>query len=46
MSEKEKIGQTIQTLDEESSKEFNWESNKDAENPKALPWPEESETKE
>lgn len=42
----ERIGQTVTTLDEEKSKEFDWESNGDDENPKDLPWPEENESKE
>ena len=42
----EKIGQTETTIDEERSKEFDWESNRDDENPKDLPWPEENESKE
>lgn len=46
MSFEEKIGQTVATLDEEESKEFDWESNRDDENPKDLPWPEENESKD
>ena len=44
MNIEEGIGVT--TLDEEKSKELDWESNRDDENPKALPWPEENESKE
>ena len=46
MSIEKKIGQTATTPDEEESKEFGWESNRDDENPKELPWPEENESKE
>lgn len=46
MGIEEKIGQAVATLDEEESKEFDWESNRDDENPKDLPWPEENESKE
>jgi hypothetical protein len=46
MSIEEKIGQTTKTLNEDESKEFDWESNRDDENPKDLPWPEENESKE
>lgn len=46
MSIEEKIGQTVAPLNEEESKEFDWESNRDDENPKDLPWPEENESKE
>lgn len=46
MSIDEKIGQTGATQNEEESKEFDWESNRDNENPKDLPWPEENESKE
>ena len=33
-------------LDEAEAKKFDWESNRDDENPKDLPWPEENESKE
>jgi hypothetical protein len=33
-------------LDENRAKGFGWESNRNDENPKDLPWPEENETKE
>jgi hypothetical protein len=46
MNIEEKIGQAVTTLNEEESKEFDWESNRDDENPKDLPWPEENESKE
>jgi hypothetical protein len=32
--------------DEEMDKDFDWESNKDDENPEQLPWPDENEAKE
>lgn len=46
MGIEEKIRQTVATLDEEESKEFDWESNREDENPKDLPWPEENESKD
>jgi hypothetical protein len=38
--------ETAKTLDGGAAQDFDWESNKDKENPKNLPWPKENETKE
>jgi hypothetical protein len=46
MTIKEKIGQRVETLDVEKSKDCDWESNRDDENPKQLPWPDENESKD
>jgi hypothetical protein len=38
--------EALKILDEGEIKEFDWESNRDDENPKQLPWPKENESKE
>ena len=42
----DKDAETTKRLDADKTEDFDWESNKDDENPKDLPWPEENETKE
>jgi hypothetical protein len=43
---KEKAADALQRIDEAGDKNFDWESNRDDENPNNLPWPEENESKE
>ena len=38
--------EALKQFDEVDSKEFDWESNRDDENLKHLPWPDENESKE
>jgi hypothetical protein len=46
MTTKYEAAEALKMLDEAKAKEFNWESNRDDENPEQLPWPEENESKE
>ena len=46
MNIKYEAAEALKMLDEAEAKEFDWESNRDDENPKDLPWPEENESKE
>ena len=46
MTTKDNAAEALRQLDEVEAKEFDWESNKDDENPKHIPWPEENESKE
>ena len=46
MTTKYEAAEALKMLDEAKAKEFDWESNKDDENPEHLPWPEENESKE
>ena len=46
MTTKDNADEALKQLDEVDEKEFDWESNKDDENPKHIPWPEENESKE
>jgi hypothetical protein len=46
MTTKDDAAEALKQLDEGEAKEFDWESNRDDENPKQLPWPEENESKE
>jgi hypothetical protein len=46
MTTKDNAAEALRQLDEVEAKEFDWESNKDDENPEHIPWPEENESKE
>jgi len=46
MTTKYEAAEALKMLDEAKAKEFDWESNRDDENPEQLPWPEENESKE
>lgn len=46
MTTKDNVAEALKQLDEADAKEFDWESNKDDENPQHIPWPEENEAKE
>jgi hypothetical protein len=46
MTSKYEAAEALKKLDEAKAKEFDWESNRDDENPEQLPWPEENESKE
>lgn len=46
MTTKDNAAEALKQLDEADAKEFDWESNKDDENPQHIPWPEENEAKE
>ena len=45
MTTKDKPAEALKMPDEDNDKEFDWESNRDDENPKQLPWPDENESK-
>ena len=38
--------EALETADANKDREFDWESNKNDENPKQIPWPKENESKE
>jgi len=38
--------EALETSDANKDREFDWESNKNDENPKQIPWPKENESKE
>lgn len=46
MTTKDNAAEVLKQLDEVGDKAFDWESNRDDENPERLPWPEENESKE
>jgi hypothetical protein len=46
MTTKDNAAEALKQLDEVEAKAFDWESNRDDENPEHLPWPEENESKE
>lgn len=46
MTTKDNAAEALKQLDEVGVKAFDWESNRDDENPERLPWPEENESKE
>lgn len=46
MTTKCEAAEALKMLDQDEAKEFDWESNRDDENPERLPWPEENESKE
>jgi hypothetical protein len=46
MTTNDKVTAVFKMPDEGAVKEFDWESNRDDENPQDLPWPDENEAKD